>query len=129
MGRLAVVDQYDEERRPVGVLLLVDGFHRLEAIRQLGWTQVNVVVYAGTFDDALILACELNANRGLRYTQVGEVRAAQAYLTACWHKGQNLSSGEVALRLGFSHERVERARMLLEKQRDLSTHLPVKRDK
>jgi hypothetical protein len=129
MGRLSVVDECDDTGRSLGALLLVDGFHRFEAIRRLGWTEVKVVVYAGTFDDALILACELNSNRGLRYTPLGEVKAVKAYLTACWHKGQNPTNNEIALRLGFLHERVERARALLVEQGDLSTYLPIKRDK
>jgi hypothetical protein len=118
MGRLAVVEQHDTEGRPLDALLLVDGFHRFEAMRQLGRTQVDVVVYKGTFDDAVILACELNANRGLRYTGMEAFQVAKAYLKAYWSKGQYLSDDEVAYRLGCRRERVERARAWLAKQDD-----------
>ena len=43
-------------------LLLVDGFHRLEAMRRLGRTQMDVLVSEGTRDDAIMLACELKAH-------------------------------------------------------------------
>ena len=113
MGRLAVIDACDDAGRPLGTLLLVDGFHRFEAMQRLGRTHVDAVVYTGTFDDAVLLACELNANRGLRYSPYQEGRVVKAYSTACWHKGENPSDSDIAQRLGLSLERVERARTVL----------------
>jgi hypothetical protein len=101
----------------------------LEAIRRLGWTQVDAVVYTGTFDDAVLLSCELNANRGLRYSPYQECRVVTAYLTACWHKGENPSDRDIAQRLGVLRERVVRARTVLAKQPDLSTQPLVKPNK
>ena len=113
MGRLVVVDACDDAGRPLGTLLLVDGFHRFEAMQRLGRTQVDAVVYTGTIDDAMLLACELNANRGLRFTSSQEVRVVAAYLTACWQKGENPSDSEIAQRLGVLRKRVEWARTVL----------------
>jgi hypothetical protein len=118
MGRLVLVDECDGAGRPSGTLLLVDGFHRFEAMQRLGRTQVDAVVYTGTFDDAVLLACELNANRGLRYSPYQEARVVTAYLTACWHKGENPSDSDIAQRLGVLRERVERARTILTKRDD-----------
>jgi hypothetical protein len=115
MGRLAVVDECNDAGQSVGTLLLVDGFHRFEAIRRLGQAKVDVDVYTGTFDDAVMLACELNANRGLRHTRYQQTRVVKAYLQACSHKGQNPCDSELAEKLGVSRERVEWARSLLMK--------------
>jgi hypothetical protein len=122
MGRLAVIDECDDAGRSSGTLLLVDGFHRFEAMQRLGRTHVDAVVYTGTFDDAVLLACQLNANRGLRFTSSQEVRVVAAYLTACWHKGENPSDSEIAQRLGVLRTRVEWARTVLTKRDD---HLPT----
>lgn len=129
MGRLVVVAQHDDEGKPLGTLLLVDGFHRFEAMRQLGRMHADVIVYTGTFDDAMILACELNANRGLRYAQMEQIWVAKFYLKALWCKGQNPSDSDVAQRLGLSIKRVERARELLVEQDDPVPRRAVKRDK
>ena len=72
MGRRAVVMDADD----AGALLLADGFHRLAALQRLGRTTVDVAVYTGTRDDAVLLACELNAGRGLSYSAADKRKVA-----------------------------------------------------
>jgi ParB-like chromosome segregation protein Spo0J len=120
MGRLAVVaDEVGEES-----YLLADGFHRLEAMRRLGRTMVDVMVYPGTRDDAVLLACELNAQRGLQYSIADKRKVAERYLHVLSRRGQNPSDNEVARRLGFSRRTIERACAELKQSYDL----PAARD-
>jgi ParB-like chromosome segregation protein Spo0J len=51
-------------------LLLVDGYHRVEAARRLGWTVVQAEVQQGSREDALRFAVDLAASeRGLTKDQ------------------------------------------------------------
>jgi ParB-like chromosome segregation protein Spo0J len=51
-------------------LLLVDGYHRVEAARRLGWTVVQAKVRQGSREDALRFAVDLAASeRGLTKDQ------------------------------------------------------------
>jgi hypothetical protein len=54
---------------------LVEGFHRLEAMKQLGAKQTHVVVITGTVDEARAYAAGSNIQHGLRRT-AGDKRKA-----------------------------------------------------
>jgi hypothetical protein len=110
LGRLALLAEQDEQGHGTGRLLLVDGFHRLAAMRRLGRAAVDVVVYEGTRADGVLLACELNAKRGLSYRPSDKQQVARNYLEALAAKGLNLADTEVAHRLGFSRSTISRAR-------------------
>ena len=45
-------------------LMLVDGFHRLSAARQLNWEQIKVQKYKGSVQDAFAFACLANLKHG-----------------------------------------------------------------
>jgi len=123
MGRLAVVMEDDDE----DTLLLADGFHRLAAMQCLGRTTVDVLVYPGTRDDAVLLACELNAKRGLQYNAADKRKVAERYLDVLFRRGQNPSDSEVARRLGLSRRTIERARAEREAYYDLPAARQVTR--
>jgi hypothetical protein len=60
---------------------LADGFHRVEAARQIGLAAILAEVVAGTSRDATLAACAANATHGLRRTNDDKRRAITAMLT------------------------------------------------
>lgn len=63
-----------------GEVFVYDGFHTLKAARDRGWAEFPVLVQAGTFDDALLLAAGANAAHGIRRTPEDMARAVTALL-------------------------------------------------
>jgi uncharacterized ParB-like nuclease family protein len=59
---------------------LADGFHRVEAARQLGVETILAEVEQGTSRDATLAACAANATHGLRRTNEDKRRAITAML-------------------------------------------------
>ena len=59
---------------------LADGFHRVEAARQIGREVVLAEVLQGTCRDAILAACAANATHGLRRTNEDKRRAITAML-------------------------------------------------
>jgi hypothetical protein len=60
---------------------LADGFHRVEAARQIGLDTLLAEVLQGTSRDATLAACAANATHGLRRTNEDKRRAISAMLT------------------------------------------------
>lgn len=60
---------------------LADGFHRVEAARQIGHDVILAEVRQGTSRDATLAACAANATHGLRRTNEDKRRAVTAMLT------------------------------------------------
>jgi hypothetical protein len=60
---------------------LADGFHRVEAARQIGLENILAAVRHGTSRDAILAACAANATHGLRRTNDDKRRAISAMLT------------------------------------------------
>lgn len=59
---------------------LADGFHRLEAHRQHGTTEIEPDIRQGTRRDAVLYACGANAKHGLRRTNADKRRAVETLL-------------------------------------------------
>jgi hypothetical protein len=59
---------------------LADGFHRVEAARQIGRDTILAEVRQGTSRDATLAACAANATHGLRRTNEDKRRAITAML-------------------------------------------------
>jgi uncharacterized ParB-like nuclease family protein len=59
---------------------LADGFHRVEAARQVGHDAILAEVRQGTSRDAILAACAANATHGLRRTNEDKRRAITAML-------------------------------------------------
>lgn len=69
-------------------LLLVDGFHRLQAAKKAGLTVINAKVSAGTLKDALVAAAKANCDHGLAWSRKEKRSAIAAYLKA-WPERAN----------------------------------------
>jgi hypothetical protein len=85
-------------------LLLVEGWHRLEAMRRLGLKKVKVLVTKGTREDAIWLAAAANKDHGLRRTNADKERSVKTALAHPRAKG--LSDREIAKHVGVSHQMV-----------------------
>lgn len=57
-------------------MYLVDGFHRLEAIRRTGSKTIGAMIYTGTHDDATYEACGSNKAHGVRRNNKDKRKAA-----------------------------------------------------
>jgi hypothetical protein len=60
---------------------LADGFHRVEAARQIGRAIILAEIRQGTSRDTTLAACAANATHGLRRTNEDKRRAITAMLT------------------------------------------------
>jgi len=61
-------------------LLLVDGFHRHAAARQLNWEQINVIKMKGSMQDAFAFACLANLKHGRPLSPSEKKKAIQEYI-------------------------------------------------
>jgi len=87
---------------------LVDGFHRLEAQRRLGWTTAKATVRAGTnvtLDFARMLAAEANKNG--RPLQPGDKRRA-VLMARSTSEGAKMGVRELARHCGVAKSYVDR---------------------
>lgn len=113
LGRLAIV------KTESGIYLLTDGFHRYEAYKRLNITDIPVLVYQGTRDDALLLACVLNAQRGLPYGLADRGKVAETYIEAYLRRYPDVplpTDSEIGRRLGISRSTVTRAALAVAEQ-------------
>ena len=94
---------------------LADGFHRVEAARQIGLDAILAEVVQGTSRDATLAACAANATHGLRRTNEDKRRAISAMLTdpewAVW------SDRAIAKACAVDHKSVARVRRELTAQK------------
>lgn len=79
---------------------LADGFHRVEAAKNIELSAIQADVRRGTKRDAVLFACGANAAHGLRRTNADKRRAVETLLRdAEWVKW---SDGEIARRCAVS---------------------------
>lgn len=115
-----IVSEYAEQMRagdifpPVIVVSdgssfwLVDGFHRIAALRQAGITQTEAVVHTGDWRDAKLLSFSVNSEHGKRRTNADKRQAVIEMLQdEEWRKW---SDREIARRCRVSHEFVRKLR-------------------
>ena len=67
-------------RTEEGALLLVDGWHRMAALKDLGWPYVDAEVIEGTFQDAVVAASQANLTHGLSLTKEEKLQAFKVYM-------------------------------------------------
>jgi len=79
-------------------LLLVDGFHRIAAAKQLNWEKVKVEKHKGSTQDALAYACLANLKHGKPLTLKEKKRAICGYLKL----NVVLSNVQIGLDVGVS---------------------------
>jgi hypothetical protein len=75
-----------------GAYILLDGFHRVEAMRRAGFIDTDAKQFTGSKSEATIAAVVANARHGLRLTGK-DLRAAIAKLIRC---GGDLSNSQIA---------------------------------
>ena len=61
-------------------LMLVDGFHRFKAAKQLNWESISAEVYSGSVQDAYAYACTANLKHGKPLTPKEKKRAICEYI-------------------------------------------------
>ena len=91
-----------------GAYHLADGFHRVEAARQIGVETILAEVLQGTSRDAILATCAANATHGLRRTNEDKRRAITAMLQDPeWAKW---SDRAIATRCAVDHKSVAKVR-------------------
>lgn len=85
-------------------LTLVDGFHRLAALRRAGATEVDVRIHDGDLHEARWFACAVNQGHGLRRSNADKRRAVRLALSL--PQAANMSAREIAEHVGVSHQTV-----------------------
>jgi hypothetical protein len=106
---------------------LADGFHRVEAARQIGLEEILAEVRPGTSRDATLAACAANATHGLRRTNEDKRRAITAMLQdplwATW------SDRAIAKACAVDHKSVAKVRRELTAPRAGAGEIPTERGK
>ncbi len=89
---------------------LVDGFHRLEALRKNGARTAQVEVHRGTQTEAIWYAAGANQQHGLRRTNEDKQRAVVMALACATKMSPQPSSRQIAEHVGVDHKTVEKYR-------------------
>lgn len=99
-----------------GVLYIVDGYHRVEAARRSGRTEIRAVVLEDMEEvEALRLAIRLNLPHGLRLTRADRRYAAEQWLRL----HPEATDRRIAEETGLTHKTVARIRKRLETSGDI----------
>lgn len=100
--------------REGALLWLVDGFHRHAAFTRAGETEIKAHVTDGTFRDALLMACGVNTDHGIRRTNADKEKAIGILLRDPeWSK---LSDRRIAELTGTTHPTVGKLRATVKPQ-------------
>ncbi len=59
---------------------MVDGFHRVEAAKQAGITELPFIEKSGTYREALLFSLTVNATHGLRRSNADKRKAVMTLL-------------------------------------------------
>jgi hypothetical protein len=89
---------------------LVDGFHRLEALRTNGARSAQVEVHRGSQTEAIWYAAGANQQHGLRRTNEDKQRAVVMALDCATKMSPQPSSRQIAEHVGVDHKTVEKYR-------------------
>lgn len=95
-------------RDDAGRYWLADGFHRVAAARKADMNTVNAVVHNGGQRDAVLMACSVNAQHGVRRTQADRRKAIETLLRdPDWNRWSNR---EIARQCNVDHKTVASVR-------------------
>lgn len=97
-------------------LMLVDGFHRHAAAKQLNWESISAEVHSGSVQDAYAYACLANLKHGKPLTSKEKKRAICEYLKL----NVRLSNVQICLDVGVSDVTILRYRQELEAKGELT---------
>jgi hypothetical protein len=117
LGPLAVVEEIDETGAPTNRLLLADGHHRFEALKQLGRATVPCKVYRGDEFTAVLLAARENGGRGLSFDPYNRKHVVRRLLITLAEQGTTWSNQEIADHVGVDYATVRTVRADLKKSR------------
>ncbi len=87
---------------------LVDGFHRVEAAKQAGITELPFIEKSGTYREALLFSLTVNATHGLRRSNADKRKAVMTLLEDS--EWSQWSDREIARQCGVSHQFVNNLR-------------------
>jgi hypothetical protein len=87
---------------------LADGYHRLAAAKEVGWTKIDSDIRTGTRRDALLFAASANSAHGLRRTNADKRRAVTLLLQD--EEWRHWSNREIARRCAVSEFLVRQVR-------------------
>jgi len=90
---------------------LADGWHRLAAAKQIGATDIDCAVKAGTIRDAILYSCSVNAGHGKRRTNGDKERAVKKLLND--PEWVQWNDHEIARRCNVTHPFVGKLRSSL----------------
>lgn len=97
------------------VLILSDGFHRLEAARQAGKSSVNAEIHAGGYDAAFLYAEEANLKHGLKLNQRDKFNIFERRILR-GHEWCEMSDYAIAAIFGVAHTTILRWRERIAKK-------------
>jgi hypothetical protein len=112
----AVFPPVDAVRTSDAELLLIDGWHRVQAAEREGFTKLRVRVWTGTREDAVEFAARCNIRHGLR-RRAEDLAKAVAILRGLpkWRQASNI---EIAKHVGVSEATVRRVQSILVSDED-----------
>jgi hypothetical protein len=94
--------------------VLIDGWHRVEAMLSLGWAEAEAVVVEATAQEAKWLAASANLNHGLPLKKAEQRKAFKAFIRARKHRVSRwrgptlLSYREIAPEIGVNYSTIRR---------------------
>jgi hypothetical protein len=96
-------------------LILVDGFHRFKAAKQLNWEFIPAKVHSGSVQDAYAYACTANLKHGKPLTPKEKKRAICEYIKL----NIKLSNVQISLDVGISEFAIRKYRRELETNNEI----------
>lgn len=97
-------------------LMLVDGFHRLTAAKQLNWESILAKVHAGSVQDAYAYACTANLKHGKPLTPKEKKRAICEYIKL----NVELSNVQIGVDVGLPESTIRNYRRELETKGEIT---------
>jgi len=89
-------------------LFIVDGWHRVQAAKELDWSSIPADVSTMTENEAIWKSAGANQSHGLRRSNADKLRAVETALSS--PTSEMMSDREIARKIGVSHEFVRRRR-------------------
>ena len=103
-------------------LILVGGYHRLEAHRQEGRETITATIHLGTVVEAKMFACKANAQHGLNMTASERKRSRRDFIKFNLERDPLMSNVEIAQAYGGCNtSTIQRDRKVLEADGEVET--------
>jgi hypothetical protein len=119
LGSLSIVEEVGNDEQLTGRMLLADGYHRFEAMKQLGHESAPCKIYRGSWFTAILLAARENGGRGLQFSLSDRKKVAEQILIGLAKQGVRWSDREIANWAGLDRATVAKVREELQQRRDV----------